>query len=86
MTQMTRGEQLDVLRDIANAVDGQLRLDYSGRCMCGEKCAAISCDSPTAVLEEAGACGIKGGRTDRLGRGYIVYWPSIKTQQSGKGV
>ena len=56
---------------------------YSGRCMFGKKCIGISCDrcDVNNVIAEAGAAGIKGARTDSLGKGSIVYWPEYDFQK-----
>jgi len=47
--------------------------------MFGETCASINCDDANEVIAAAGAAGIRGARTDSMGRGSVVYWPSIKT-------
>lgn len=65
------------LKQVANTVDGRLR-SYSGRCMYGKECLAISCESAMDCIEEAAAEGFRGARQDSLGLRYIVYWPSLE--------
>lgn len=50
--------------------------DYSGRCMFGKTCLGIVCaDGDTSdVISDVR---VPGARTDNLGRGWIVYWPSV---------
>lgn len=52
----------------------RLHADYSGRGMFGRTCWSIYCDDPEDVLAEVG---LKGAKTDSMGRGSVVYWPSV---------
>lgn len=59
----------------AAQVEGRkLYPDYSGRCMYGKTCLGITCDDPADTIADAG---VKGARTDNMGRSWIVYWPNI---------
>jgi hypothetical protein len=48
--------------------------------MFGEYCASIYCDDSDACIEEAVAAGIRAARCDRMGMGYVVYWPDISDE------
>lgn len=64
----------------ASEVEGRrLRTDYSGRGMFGSTCYGITCNDPQDVIAEVG---IKGARTDSMGRSTIVYWPSVKDEKA----
>lgn len=81
----------DLLEDLANEVGGDIDATYSGRAMYGKSCVGISLDSETDLLAlgaaiasiveaEDSALGVammNGARLDSMGRGIIVYWPSI---------
>lgn len=67
----------DILKEIATVVGGTISDNYSGRGMFGKKCCGIICDNMNECIEEASSRGIKGARTDNMGKGYIVYWPEI---------
>lgn len=47
---------------------------YSGRGMYGERCVGVSLD----YLGQADGLPLSGSRTDSLGLGIILYWPSAK--------
>ena len=70
-------EQVHALQEIADANEGSLR-SYSGRGMYGKECLGIDCENANSVIEDAGAAGIKGARTDSMGLGAIVYWPKLE--------
>ncbi|MEK7414226.1 MAG: hypothetical protein AAB263_13005 [Planctomycetota bacterium] len=74
---MTR---VDRIRQAARRNDRSLRLDYSGRGMFGAQCLGIVCDDPEDVIAEVG---VKGARTDSMGKSVIVYWPSITAPLDG---
>jgi hypothetical protein len=69
-------EHIQALKEIAEEVGGDFT-DYSGRNMYGKRCAAISTTSPEYCREKALEAGIRGAYTDRLGKAWIIYWPSI---------
>lgn len=75
---MTYDEQVEAVNDVADEVDGTVRPRYSGRSMFGDTCYGIVCSDTTACIEAASVAGLKGARTDSMGRDFIVYWPSIK--------
>lgn len=75
---LTNEDAYDVIRIAADRCGGDLRDDYSGRGMFGERCVGIVCDNPDEAIEEAASQGLKGARTDSMGRQAIVYWPSVK--------
>ena len=70
------------LEAIAQLVDGDLRLNYSGRGMYGNSCLGIVTDDPTACMEYAAQRGITGAKMDNMGRQYIVYWPNITKESA----
>jgi uncharacterized membrane protein len=70
-------DKISKIEAIAIEIDGQIRADYSGRGMFGKTCYGITCDDANECLEVAGSHGIKGGKIDNMGRGWIVYWTSI---------
>lgn len=78
---MTRKERVAAVHEIAVEVGGEVYDGYSGRGMFGKPCLGISCNDANECLEVAGSHGLKGGQTDQLGRGYIVYWPSIRAEE-----
>jgi hypothetical protein len=77
---VTATHEIDQLRDIADAYEARVYEGYSGRGMFGKTCWGISCSRSDAndVIAAAGECGIYGARTDSLGTGTIVYWPSLE--------
>ena len=77
MTVMTKAAKLKLL---AEQNDWSYQ-EYSGRGMYGAYCAAISGDSATSIIEAAAAEGITGARTDQLGKGAIVFWPSVQIKE-----
>lgn len=82
---MTNEEKIKVLRRIADADDSMSFYDdYSGRGMYGQECVAIDTDYPNALIEQAASRGVMGARVDRMGRGYVVYWPSIQATETEK--
>ena len=72
--------ELAALEETAKAVEGQVHSDYSGRSMYGRLCYSIYCDSDIACIEEAASRGLKGAKVDNMGRGFVVYWPSLTGQ------
>jgi hypothetical protein len=77
MTVMTKVEKLKL---IAKENDWDYQ-EYSGRGMYGAYCAGISGDYAMPIIEAAAAAGITGARQDSLGKGAIVYWPSIQLKE-----
>lgn len=74
---MTNSQKLE---EIAENLGCDFRESYSGRGMYGKSCVGIDVDSYNemeGVIEKALEHGIKGAKTDSMGKGYIVYWPSI---------
>ena len=49
--------------------------EYSGRGMYGRTCIGVRTDYPEDLIAEAG---VKGARTDSMGKSEIVYWPSVE--------
>jgi len=77
MTIMTKVQKL---KQLAKENDWDYQ-EYSGRGMYGAECAAVSGDYAMPIIEAAVEAGIKGARTDSLGKGVIVYWPGIKIKE-----
>lgn len=67
-----------LLAEIAAEADGTVYRDYSGRFMFGTTCVGIEGDNLAAILEAAGARGLRCARHDQLGKGWIVYWPHLR--------
>ena len=83
---MTNEDKIKVLRRIADADDSMSFYDdYLGRGMYGKECVAIDTYTPNDLIEEAAIHGVMGARVDQMGRGYVVYWPSIKATETEKG-
>jgi len=78
MTIMTKVAKL---KQIAEENGWDFRDDYSGRGMFGASCVGIDGDYATPIIEAAAAAGITGARQDSMGKGVIVYWPSIQTKE-----
>ena len=82
--------EFSLLQDLAFEVDGDART-YSGRGMYGKSCAGITISDESSLVELGAAIVttiededlsdtlIKGARLDSMGRGVIVYWPTIET-------
>lgn len=62
----------------ARSDDRRLSAHYSGRGMNGRTCMGISCHDPEDVIAEVG---VKGARTDSLGKATIVYWPDVPSPE-----
>ena len=76
-----QAELVEAIEEAADEVSGSIREDYSGRGMYGKTCYGIVVDgSGTEVIEAAAALGVRGARTDNMGKGTIVYWPHVKGQ------
>lgn len=76
---MTREQKVAAIQEVADNMGGSVRKDYSGRCMFGKTCYGIVVKGyeMNDCIEQAAAAGIRGARTDSMGLGAIVYWPSI---------
>lgn len=75
---MSNSDKLEVIRQVAEAVGGEVYEQYSGRGMYGESCVGIDCEDDREAIEEAASRGLRGALRDSLGTGFIVYWPSVK--------
>ena len=75
--------QIELIKEVAAVVGGELYLNYSGRGMYGAKCVGIVCANPQLAIEEALARGLRGSARDHMGQDFIVDWPNI--QQSCPG-
>lgn len=71
-------EQIEALNEVADIVGGEIRDDYSGRGMYGQRCYGIECEEPLVCIEQAAMQGISGANYDQMGLQYIVYWPRIR--------
>lgn len=74
---MTHEEQIMAVEDVAAIVGGEVRDNYSGRGMFGQTCYGIDTDSPADAIDAAAAMGLRGAKTDSMGKGHIVYWPDV---------
>ena len=74
---MTREAQIRAIIDTAAAVDGKVRIDYSGRGMFGKKCLGVVAKYREEIIEAAAERGLKGSCSDNMGLSVIVYWPRI---------
>jgi hypothetical protein len=66
-----------LLTEIAAETGGTVYRHYSGRFMFGATCVGVSGNDLAAILEAAGARGLRGARHDQMGKGWIVYWPHL---------
>ena len=73
-------EKIKKIEKLAREINGSVRTDYSGRGMFGKTCYGIVCASANECLEVAGSHGLRGGKTDNMGKNYIVYWPNISDE------
>lgn len=73
--------KIETLKQVAESIGGRFYDDYSGRGMFGARCASIYCDDDDACIEAAAAAGVTGARRDRMGLGYVVYWPQIRAEE-----
>ena len=77
---MTIEAKIATLKRVAEENGWDYR-EYSGRGMYGAYCAGIDGDYATPIIEAAAAAGITGARQDSMGKGVIVYWPSIQLKE-----
>lgn len=75
---MTLEEKRAAVRQVAAALEGSVRTDYSGRGMYGKTCYGITTEYPDTCVEDAASLGLRGAQRDSMGKRYIVYWPNIK--------
>jgi hypothetical protein len=77
---------LEDFQRLADAFHGEVREDYSGRCMYGKTCIGITVDPcyATKLIEEAAALGIKGSSRDNMGMQMIVYWTGYNVDKIPK--
>lgn len=69
---------------VAKKTGGSVYADYSGRGMYGRECMGIVHADANEVIAEAGAAGLKGAKTDSMGRKMIIYWPHVKAAEHTK--
>lgn len=92
MTSLTSERFLEIARDVASDNEGFDVRCYSGRCMYGKQCVAVELEGSAQDAHLGGllvfACEtieeqqdmlhlLAGTRADSMGRGSIVYWPSV---------
>jgi hypothetical protein len=73
----------------AEIMEDDLRLDYSGRGMYGDKCVGIVVEDPSALIEFVLALADSGTdtswlrnvRMDSMGMSTIYYWPSVSVKE-----
>lgn len=80
---MDNEEKIEVIENVLQAIGEDARIDsaYSGRGMYGEICFALRVPNSSEAhraIEQASQRGLNGARTDSMGRGIVVYWPSVK--------
>lgn len=73
--------QIAKIKAAALAYEGRYHNDYSGRCMFGKCCVSIYCNS-WDVQDIIAEAGVKGARTDSMGKGAVVYWPDIQEKEA----
>lgn len=74
---METKQKIQIIHKTAGAIGGTVREDYSGRGMYGATCYGIDCDDAQEAIEEAAERGLKGASIDSMGKGFIVYWPTV---------
>ena len=76
---------IEIIEDVADAIGGEVYPDYSGRGMFGSTCYGIVfAGNTTRVIEEASARGLRGAKTDSMGKDCIVYWPHVKADDNSE--
>jgi hypothetical protein len=73
--------KIQQLEKLANDLGGRIYRGYSGRGMFGKSCVGIVCEDATECIESAAGLGIRGAKTDNMGKRMIVYWPSISDDE-----
>jgi len=68
-----------VLKTLEENGYGEVYEGYSGRGMYGQRCLGFDTDDPDPVRERVIRAGFSGGSQDRLGMGYILYWPAVRS-------
>lgn len=74
---MSNEQKIAAIAATAQAVNGEVRDDYSGRGMMGQRCYGIDCNDDTECVVQASRRGLPRPSIDSMGLGYIVYWPSV---------
>lgn len=62
---------------LASKIGGSIRDDYSGRGMFGRTCYGIDCRHLDEALLEVKQVNLPTPNYDNMGKGWIIYWPSI---------
>lgn len=70
----------EYLKQLADAGYGTYRPHYSGRGMYGVSCVGFDTDDPDEVKYRVRAAGFPSPTTDRMGLGWILYWPGVSGQ------
>ena len=73
---MSKLTMREILEDVASGVGADVYEEYSGRAMYGRKCIGISCERDNYLYVIA-TVGLRGAKTDSMGRDMIVYWPHL---------
>lgn len=71
---------IDALYEASDELNGSNVVnDYSGRGMYGKTCYGIESNDhrDTEIIEACARHGLRGARVDSMGKGVIVYFPSI---------
>jgi len=79
-------DRAEIIRAVAKLVGGEFRNDYSGRGMFGQTCCGIDCRDAKLAVKRAASCGLRGASVDSMGKGVIVYWPSVSATTQPGGV
>lgn len=72
--------EIEIIRDVATHLGGEVREHYSGKQMYGLTCPGIVCASFQDCVEEAASRGLRGAVVDHMGLQYIVYWPKLRSE------
>ncbi len=78
---MEQEDMIEALKETADEIGGDVREGYSGRGMDDKECWGIVCEDATECIEVAAAKGLKGARTDNMGRRVIVYYPKLEYKE-----
>lgn len=78
---MEKEDLIEALKETADEIGGDFREGYSGRGMYGKECWGIVCDDETECIEVAATKGLKGAKTDNMGRRIIVYYPDLECRE-----
>lgn len=82
-TELTTEQKIKVLHEVAGLIEGSVVKEYAGRGIYGRTCFGMESDDCQTAIEEAAKRGVEGTARDSLGKGRVVYWPTV-TKETAK--